>query len=112
MVDFSLLLCIMLTCSGQTLTWGGESGQISPLCCILSSRASNEVGVNIIRTASPEKVGFPLQCPHGLSSVPKKGVQVGTSCRLLPTQLTCQGILGVLGTSQRREDMTSCRSDN
>ena len=92
------------------LSHGEEN--LGKLVFVLDTQQSNEVGVNIIRTASPEKAGFPLQCPHGLSSVPKKGVQVGTSCRLLPTQLTCQGILGVLGTSQRREDVTSCRSDN
>ena len=40
--------------AGQTLTWGGEPGQIPVrLCyCILSNRVSNEVGVSIIGTCS------------------------------------------------------------
>ena len=52
---------------------GGESGQIltSLLCCICSSMALNEVGVNINGTCS-EQAGFLLQCHTALSIVQSK----------------------------------------
>ena len=79
----------------SALSHGEESLGKFSLCCILSSRVSNEVGADITRTC-PEKAGL-----HPL-----------TSCSSSPTQLTPQEITGVLGTRQRREDMTSRGSNN
>ena len=73
-----------------------ESGQIPIrlLYCILSSRASNEVGMNISWDAFCKGRSSVIM-PCFLNNMPKKAI---ACLHLSLTQLTCQEILGVLET--------------